>query len=655
VTVDPAETVQRLPSTADQLENLVRRQKAEIVTLKAQLAALDHPPGEDGDRRSAAPPKTAGDPRSGGAAGLDWLPIPILRRVLDMAWVRERNRVVRRFGRFSEVPDALVLLLDLSEYDWFRRDQAAAGSGGAPKCDGGLCISVILPVCQIGARVLRATLMSLKRQTYRNWEACIVYAGPADAPALKLLKTFARRDSRFRLKVLDRNHGISGNSNAALEMATGEFIALLDHDDELAPSAFASVVEALAEQPDIDFVYTDRDLVSEDSSRRFKPLLKPSWSPEMLYAVNYLTHLNVIRRDLVIAVGGWSLGVDGSQDWDLFLKVSERTSRILHLPHIAYSWRVHPASAASGLAAKPYAEAAQLVALQRHARRTGIPGRFKARDTNYCIVWDHAPCSDLVVFVARKPGWTAALLVHLADHRDSFSQVHLVGSEAELAAVDDALRGACAARPSWLKLSPIPQRCELPAALAELVSALTAPTVVFLDGAGMVLTPGALDQLSGWLYEGSSIRFASGVAVLDGDIVVEAGCVRDELGVVHPLFRGEHLLPWTPFGGPLWRRNVETASPYILAMRSRDAAAALRRVANGGVQQVLQAACLALVNDGANGRGVVEPVARVLLQGGGAYPPPAQGSIGDCGRYFHPALAIAPSGKIVFRAAARVA
>src|SRR5262249_10343879 len=142
------------------------------------------------------------------------------------------------------------------------------------------------------------------------------------------LTELAGRDERIRIQALSTNLGISGNSNAALAMARGEFIALLDHDDLLTPDALFAMVAPLQANPSLDFLYSDKDRVSHDGRRRMHPLLKPRWSPSIMLSANYLTHFNLIRTQLARAVGGFDPRTDGAQDWDFFLRVTERTERI---------------------------------------------------------------------------------------------------------------------------------------------------------------------------------------------------------------------------------------------------------------------------------------------------------------------------------------
>ena len=161
------------------------------------------------------------------------------------------------------------------------------------------CISIITPVYNPPPEVLKDMIYSVLDQTYDNWELCIVDGNSESTEVRSILKKFSDKDSRIKIKLLDKNYGISGNSNIALSLATGEFIALLDHDDTLAPFALFEVVKVLNENKNLDFIYSDKDLISEDGECRYSPLFKPDWSPEIMLSANYLTHLCVIRKNIL--------------------------------------------------------------------------------------------------------------------------------------------------------------------------------------------------------------------------------------------------------------------------------------------------------------------------------------------------------------------
>jgi GT2 family glycosyltransferase len=231
-------------------------------------------------------------------------------------------------------------------------------------------ISVVVPVYNPPVEYLRAMIESVLGQTYPQWNLCLADASDA-ADVRALLVDFARREPRVRVRHLDRNDGIVGNSNAALAMAGGEFVALVDHDDTLAPFALYEMVAAINARPDADLFYSDEDKI-DFHGQRVEPNFKPDWSPETLRSRNYICHLTVIRRSLVEAIGGFRPGFDGAQDHDLVLRATERAAGVVHIPHVLYHWRMHPQSTAANKGSKGYAYEAGRRAVQDHLDRLRI-------------------------------------------------------------------------------------------------------------------------------------------------------------------------------------------------------------------------------------------------------------------------------------------
>ncbi|MFV2045453.1 MAG: glycosyltransferase family 2 protein, partial [Anaerolineales bacterium] len=232
-------------------------------------------------------------------------------------------------------------------------------------------ISVLTPVYNPQHSVLQAALNSVLNQTYDNWELCLVDGNSEDPEVRQVLRSYASEDERVKVRMLENNAGISGNSQRALEMAEGEFIALMDHDDLLAPNALFEMVKVLNEDSMIDVIYSDEDKLSEDGKTRRDPWFKPDWSPDLLLSANYLMH-SMMRRELVESVGGFDITMDGAQDWDLVLRCIEKTQAIHHIPKVLYHWRQVEGSAASNLMAKPWAFENQMRCVRAHLKRRGI-------------------------------------------------------------------------------------------------------------------------------------------------------------------------------------------------------------------------------------------------------------------------------------------
>jgi glycosyltransferase involved in cell wall biosynthesis len=249
-------------------------------------------------------------------------------------------------------------------------------------------VSIITPVYNTPKKVLIECIDSVRSQTYKNWELCLVDDKSPNEECRKVIQKFAKKDSRIRYSFRGINGGIVAASNDAIDLSSGEFIALLDHDDVLEPDALEQVIKVFETKPAVDYVYTDEDLLDEEG-KRFQPFRKPDWSPERFRNQMYTCHFSVIRRSLVEEVGRFREGFDGSQDYDLILRISEKAREIHHIPIILYHWRVGRDSVAANPNAKPYAYTAGQKAITEHLERVGLEGNvFRRFDLpgNYEVV-----------------------------------------------------------------------------------------------------------------------------------------------------------------------------------------------------------------------------------------------------------------------------
>ncbi|MEO6124275.1 MAG: glycosyltransferase, partial [Ilumatobacteraceae bacterium] len=232
-------------------------------------------------------------------------------------------------------------------------------------------ISVLTPVYDPPTDVLQETIDSVRNQTFADWELILVDDCSPD-PAIKpILDAAAASDPRIKVMYRTVNGGITAASADALAMATGEFVALLDHDDLIHVEALAAIAMIADEHPNLDYSYSDEAHLSPEG-HQVTPFFKPDWSPERLRSQNYCTHFSVLRRSLVNEVGGFRPGFDGSQDYDLILRVTEKARYIHHFTWIMYLWRQLPTSVAGDRNAKPYAYESGKRALQEHAERLGL-------------------------------------------------------------------------------------------------------------------------------------------------------------------------------------------------------------------------------------------------------------------------------------------
>ncbi|GIW80929.1 MAG: glycosyl transferase family 2 [Gemmatales bacterium] len=233
-------------------------------------------------------------------------------------------------------------------------------------------ISVLMPVCDVPETYLREAIESVQRQLYPNWELCIVDDASQSAAIRSLLESYPRQDSRIRIAFQADRRGISATTNRALDMARGEYIALLDHDDRLAEHALFAVARHLSSEPWLDMIYSDEDKLERDG-RHVEPFFKPDWSPENMLSFMYTCHLGVYRTSLVRQLGGFRKEFDFAQDYDLVLRLAARQARIGHIPDILYHWRKHPGSSSFHRDEKPRAVDAARRALQAHLNEMGEP------------------------------------------------------------------------------------------------------------------------------------------------------------------------------------------------------------------------------------------------------------------------------------------
>ena len=390
-------------------------------------------------------------------------------------------------------------------------------------------ISLIVPVYIVQVSVFKALVSSVIAQSYNNWELCISIAYFEDEDLLKAIDQACKSDSRIKARRLENNRGISHNSNDALEIATGSFVALLDHDDTLPPDALFEMASAI-EKNNSDFLYSDKDAITESGSEHFNPLFKPSWSPEMMLSANYLTHFNLIRRSLLDKIGGWDYTTDGAQDWDIFLRAAASGARILHIPKILYHWRhVHTSVAARGLEAKPYAANSQLVTVQRWLESQKWVGAkpYFTESQHIRIRWSELwkPSVTVLLFgdVDKSVLWRKRL--------DSCR----LGSLVELKFVGNTLES-----------------------LASAVLNTNVEIIVIAPSAMSIMSSEWLEELVGPL-QNSEIVAVSGKVLDPNGHILDAGWINLD-GEWKAIFRGSPANTYSVFGSADWFRNYSSLS-----------------------------------------------------------------------------------------------
>lgn len=231
-------------------------------------------------------------------------------------------------------------------------------------------VSILIPTYNTNPKHLRECLESVIAQTYTKWEVCIADDASPSKETKDVIKEFVKNHKNIRAAFSKTNNHIAVSSNIALDMAKGEFVSLLDHDDLLLPNALYETIREINEHPKTDLVYTDEDKLEKDKYH-VEPFFKPDWSPDFLNSCNVITHFATIRTSLMKEINGFMPGTQGAQDWDLFLRITERTTNVRHIPKILYTWRKSETSTAHNADSKPYAYINQGKVLRSSVVRKG--------------------------------------------------------------------------------------------------------------------------------------------------------------------------------------------------------------------------------------------------------------------------------------------
>lgn len=231
-------------------------------------------------------------------------------------------------------------------------------------------ISIVIPLYNTPKKYLLELIKSLQSQTYSNWELCLA---DGSTNPLDYLQKVIKKDDRIKYKVLEENKGISGNTNEALKMVTGDYVALLDHDDLIPVNSLYEIVKAINENPEAEYIFTDEDKFTDIKKKtRYEPNFKPDYAFDTFTSYNYICHFSIFKKELMDKLKGFNEQFDGSQDYDLILRAVENAKQVVHIPKILYHWRVHPSSTAGNAEAKPYCFEAGKNAVQEHLKRKGL-------------------------------------------------------------------------------------------------------------------------------------------------------------------------------------------------------------------------------------------------------------------------------------------
>ena len=246
-------------------------------------------------------------------------------------------------------------------------------------------MSIVVPLYKTPEEYLKKMIASVEQQTYSNWELCLSDGSGADSPLTEILNEYEKKDSRIRVVRNEMPLQISDNTNQALDIVTGDWIAFMDHDDTLTHDALYECVKAINEDPEIDMIYSDEDKISMDGKEFFQPHFKSDFNIDMLRGTNYFCHLTVVKKELYQKAGNLRGEYDGAQDYDFVLRCVEHVRKVKHIPRVLYHWRAHKDSTAENPESKLYAFEAGARAVQAHYDRVGI--HAKVESTKYLGIY----------------------------------------------------------------------------------------------------------------------------------------------------------------------------------------------------------------------------------------------------------------------------
>lgn len=276
-----------------------------------------------------------------------------------------KDAVKKLAGREFKIYDTWFQIMRVTRDEWL--EQRSKVFELMPK------FSIVVPLYHTPVPYFRSLVKSVINQSYRNWELILVNATPEDERLAKAVAVWENYDSRIKVVNLESNLGISGNTNAGIAKAEGEFVAFIDHDDTIEADALYCYVDALNKNPELDLFYSDEDKMNENENSYFYPHFKPDFNPDLLCSNNYICHFLAVRKTLLDHVGGVRAQFDGAQDYDLIFRLTENTKNIWHCPRILYHWRSCAGSTAASQGNKNYAIEAGVKAINAHYRRMRIP------------------------------------------------------------------------------------------------------------------------------------------------------------------------------------------------------------------------------------------------------------------------------------------
>ena len=431
--------------------------------------------------------------------------------------------------------------------------------------------SILVPLYNTNKKYLEEMIRSVQAQTYPEWELCLVDGSDDKHSEVEHIVQSFLSDSRIHYQKLKKNKGISQNTNECAKMATGEYLAFLDHDDILSPAALFMNAMAIIET-EADILYSDEDHLSSDGKHAF-PFYKPDWSPDLLYSQMYICHFTVVRRELFEQIGGFNSSFDGSQDYDLMLRLTEHTDQIVHIPTILYTWRESESSTAANAEAKPYAHEAGRKALDAHLKRVYGADAY-AVESEYPFVFDarfgtlNQTKALISIIIPMKDHWAdsdacvKSILsktiyqnyeILILDNRsekpetfDWFDKIQMQDPRVRVIPADIDF--------NWSKLNNFG------------ISKAHGDVFVFLNNDTVVISPDWLERLGENAIR-SNVGVVGGLLMYEDGTIQHAGVVVGLNGLADHIFKGMNTVHFgSPFVSPMVSRNVLAVTGACMAI-----------------------------------------------------------------------------------------
>lgn len=454
-------------------------------------------------------------------------------------------------------------------------------------------ISILLPVYIIPVDVFKETINSVLNQSYENWELCLALADISQVEVVEYVKSIEKQYPQVKVSYLETNGGISSNTNECLRLAEGDFIALLDHDDLITPDALFVMLQYINEEEEADFLYSDKDQINEAGTVRLNPLFKHQWSWPTMLSANYPTHFCMIRKSLFEKIGEFDTTTDGAQDWDIFLKASEKSRKIIHVPEVLYHWRIIQTSVASGLQAKPYVIEAQNKALANYVQRRNFDCELiRNDDHSFYIKWNNtnAVNYDLMLYTN---GHSESDVIHSLE--SIIKQQHIpnkvyILSELPFSMYLDKYQ-------KYMSIEVKIYSTNLQKELKDLVYNSDSESIAFWEAGLAVANSRALTDLLGWNIFGGYAAVSGKIIDKDSRIVNAGYVVKNGKEWIQP-YKNMPDYAYTTYGSVNWYREYMAVSEKAIMFNKASLLKALDHMSDAiHISELILSTQLQLTNN----------------------------------------------------------